>query len=112
MRVYVCGSHRFLDRIETLERKLRKEGVEVLVFKKIDDRGIIGCLDKIDKSDIVYVVDPNGYVGKSVSVDIGYAYARNKPIYVMIQIDDPTVMNLVKGVLSFQELLTLLKGRD
>lgn len=101
-----------MDRIETLERKLRKEGVEVLVSKKIDGRGIIGCLDKIDKADIVYVVDPNGYVGKSVSADIGYAYARNKPIYVMTQIDDPPVMNLARGVLSFQKLLTLLKGRD
>ena len=112
MRVYICGSHRFLGRMETLERKLRKEGVEVLISKKIDDPSIIGCLDKIDEADIVYVVDPNGYVGKSVSVDIGYAYARKKSIYVMTQIDDPPVMKLVKGALSFQEVLTLLKGRD
>jgi nucleoside 2-deoxyribosyltransferase len=101
-----------MDRIEELEGKLRNEGVEVLASKETDDRGIIGCLGKIDKADIVYVVDPNGDVGKSVSVDIGYAYARKKPIYVMSQIDDPPVMNLVKAVLSFEELLTLLRSRD
>jgi len=112
MRVYVCGSFRFMDRIEELEGKLRNEGVEVLASKETDDRGIIGCLGKIDKADIAYVVDPNGDVGKSVSVDIGYAYARKKPIYVMSQIDDPPVMNLVKAVLSFEELLTLLRSRD
>jgi nucleoside 2-deoxyribosyltransferase len=100
-----------MDRIEELEGKLRNEGVEVLASKEMDDQGIIGCLEKIDKADVVYVIDPNGDVGKSVSVDIGYAYAKSKPIYVMSRIGDPPVMNLVKAVLSFKELLTLLTGR-
>ena len=110
MRVYLCGSFQFKDMIEELEGRLRKEGVESLVSKKMDDRGIIGCLEKIDKADIVYIVNPNGYVGKSVSADIGYAHARNRPIYVMNQIDDPPVMNLVKAVRSFEELLSITRG--
>ncbi len=110
MRVYLCGSFQFIDMIEELEGRLRKEDIESLVSKKMDDRGIIGCLEKIDKADIVYIVNPNGYVGKSVSADIGYAYARNKSIYVMNQIDDPPVMNLVKAVASFEELLSIIRG--
>jgi len=111
-RVYVCGSFRFMDKIEELEMMLKKENVEFLVSKNMDVRGILGCLKKIDQADVVYVVNPGGYVGKSVSVDIGYAYARNKPIYVMHPIEDPPVMNLVSDVLSFEELINLLKHSD
>ena len=111
-QVYVCGSFRFMDKIEELEMMLKKENVEFLVSKNMDVRGILGCLKKIDQADVVYVVNPGGYVGKSVSVDIGYAYARNKPIYVMHPIEDPPVMNLVSAVLSFEELIHLVKHSD
>jgi hypothetical protein len=111
-RVYVCGSFKFVDKIEELEAKLRKENVDFVVSKNMDSLGILGCLKKIDQADVVYVVNPEGYVGKSVSVDIGYAYARNKPIYVMHSIEDPPVMNLVSSVLSFEELIHLLKHSD
>jgi len=110
-RVYVCGSFKFLSQIEELENMLRREGIEFVVSKSLDARGILGCLEKVDQADIVYVVNPGGYVGKSVSVDIGYAYAKNKPIYVMHSVEDPPVMSMVKGVLSFSELINLLKQR-
>ena len=95
--------------MEELEGKLKEEKIGYRISKKVDSRGILGCLEKIDEADVVYVVNPGGYVGRSVSVDIGYAYARNKPIYVMHPIDDPPVMKLVNGVLSFEELIDLLK---
>jgi len=110
-RVYVCGSFKFIDKIEDLERSLRAAGVEFVVSKSLDPRGISGCLEKIDKADVVYVVNPDGYVGKSVSVDIGYAYARNKPIYLMHPTDDPPIMDLVKGVLTFERLVDFVKKR-
>jgi len=107
--LYVCGSFRFMREMEELEGKLKEEKIGYRISKKVDSRGILGCLEKIDEADVVYVVNPGGYVGRSVSVDIGYAYARNKPIYVMHPIDDPPVMKLVNGVLSFEELIDLLK---
>jgi nucleoside 2-deoxyribosyltransferase len=63
----------------------------------------------IDGADIVYVVNPGGYVGRSVSVDIGYAYGKGKPVYVLRPIDDPPVMSLVTGVSSYENLIELLK---
>lgn len=66
-------------------------------------------MKKIDDADVVYVVDPEGYVGKSVSVDIGYAYAKNKSIYVMYPVDDPPVMDLINGVLPPKALIDFLK---
>jgi len=107
-----CGSFKFLSKIEELEALLQAENVDFTVSKNLNVRSILGCLEKIDSADVVYVVNPDGYVGKSVSVDIGYAYARNKPIYAMHQIDDPPVMSLIKGVLSFEELINLLKHND
>lgn len=34
----------------------------------------------IHTSQALYVICPDGYVGTLVSVEIGYAYAQNKPI--------------------------------
>ena len=110
--LYVCGSFRFMSEMNELEGKLKEENIEFRMSKKMGSRGILGCLKKIDEADVVYVVNPDGYVGKSVCVDIGYAFAKGKPVYVMYPIDDPPVMNMVKGVLSFQELINFLKHND
>jgi len=110
--LYVCGSFRFIHKMNELEKKLKEENIEFRMSKKKDSRGILGCLEKIDEADVVYVVNPDGYVGGSVCIDIGYAYAKGKPIYLMYQIDDPPVMNIVKGVLSFEELINFLKHGD
>jgi hypothetical protein len=108
-RIYVCGSFKFAIEIERLELKLKEEGIECQVSKRMDNRGILGCLRRIDESDIVYVFNPKGYVGKSVSIDIGYAYAKNKTIFAMDRVDDPPVMDLVNAVLSPKELIDSLK---
>jgi hypothetical protein len=109
-RVYVCGSFRFMNEIIELENKLKRANIEHRI-SKMGQHGILGCLKNIDESDIVYVVNPEGYVGRSVCVDIGYAYARKKPIYVMHSIEDPPVMSLTQGVLSFEELIVSLKQK-
>lgn len=107
-RVYVCGSFRFIKDIEMLEKWLKEENLEYLTSKETDEHGIVGCL-KIDKADIVYVVNPNDYIGISVSIDIGYVYAKGKPIYILHPTEDSAVMNLISGVLSFEELIEMLK---
>jgi len=108
-KVYLCGSFRFVHEIEELEKKLREEGIDCEASKEMDSRGILGCLEKIDRADVIYVVNPEGYVGRSLCFDLGYAYARNKLIYAMHPIEDPPVMSLIKGVLTFEELISLLK---
>jgi hypothetical protein len=108
-RVYICGSFKFLNKIDELGRLLEAESLDYSVSRSLDANGIHGCLEKIDRADIVYIVNPDGYVGKSVSIDIGYAYARNRPIYAMCPVDDPPIMNLIKGVLSFEEFVNFLK---
>ena len=106
MRLYVCGSFRFRHEIEELEQKLKEKNIQCQ-SSKMDSGGILGCLKKVDDADVVYVVDPEGYVGKSVSVDIGYAYGKGKTIYVMRPVDDPPIMDFVNGVLSSEALIDL-----
>jgi hypothetical protein len=107
--VYVCGSFKFINKMNELETKFKKEYIEFIMLKKKSRRGILGCLEKIEEADFVYVVNPDGYVGRSVCIDIGYAYAKGKPIYVMYPIDDPQVMGMVEKALSFEELVDFLK---
>jgi nucleoside 2-deoxyribosyltransferase len=95
--------------MEGLERRLNEKGIRYQTSRKMNSRGILGCLKKIDDADVVYIVNPEGYVGKSVSVDIGYAYAKKKSVYVMDQVNDPPVMDLINGVLSLSELVDFLK---
>lgn len=73
--------------------------------------GISACFAKIDKVDIVFIVNPGGYVGTSVSADIGYAYAKRKPVYALEPISDSEINELLSGVLSENELIALLKQK-
>jgi nucleoside 2-deoxyribosyltransferase len=110
-RLYVCGSFKFLREIEELECMLKEKNIKYETSKKVNSRGILGCLKKVDDADIVYVVNPQGYVGKSICFDLGYAYAKKKSIFVMNPVDDPPIMNLTNGVLPPKALVDFFKGK-
>ena len=63
------------------------------------------------RADIVYIVDKDGYVGRSTSVEIGVAYGLGKEIYALEQIKDPAVDILINEVLSPEELITRIKEK-
>ena len=60
---------------------------------------------KVDPADMVYVVNPGGYIGASVTLEIGYAYAKKKPLFAMEPIAEYTVLGLIDRVLSPVELV-------
>jgi len=109
-KLYVCGSFRFQREMDDLKRKLQEKDIAYSVAKSKDIQGILACLRRIDESDVVYIVNPDGYVGRSVSVDIGYAYAKDKPIYAIRPIDGPPVANLISGIMTPDALTDLLKA--
>jgi nucleoside 2-deoxyribosyltransferase len=67
------------------------------------------CFSKIDECDIVYLIDNEGYVGKSGLLDLGYAYSKGKELYALQPIDDPAVTGLLNGVVSPQELVSIAR---
>ncbi len=66
-------------------------------------------IENVKQADIVYIVDKDGYVGRSTSVEIGVAYGLGKKIFVMQRIEDPAVDILVDEVLSPEELLSRVR---
>jgi len=67
---------------------------------------------KVDPADIVYVVNPGGYIGTSVTLEIGYTYAMKKPLFAMEPIKEYTVMGLIDRILSPVELVQKILEKE
>jgi NTP pyrophosphatase (non-canonical NTP hydrolase) len=99
-KVVVSGSfNKFLAEVRKTVRVLRKNGFEVLAPRSLhkvgskkdfvllaQDRGSPGQIERnhlqaILASDVLYVVNPGGYIGHSVAMEIGYATCAGVPVY-------------------------------
>lgn len=60
--------------------------------------------DRIDISEGLYVLCPDGYVGTLVSVEIGYAVGKGKPVYCSEKPEDAGVRSLMSGIVGVDEL--------
>ena len=101
--VVLCGSKKYKPEIREFAKKLKKSGVVVyephLTSFKWDEIPedsakfiSIGLtydhFNKIRRADIIFVYNKDGYVGNSVTLEIGYAAALDKPIYALEKDDD------------------------
>lgn len=91
MIVAICGSTRFRNAMQEANRKLTLAGHVVLapgVFQHDGDqiteaqKRQLDLLHfyKIDLSEAIYVVNPNGYIGSSTRNEIRYAIERGKQV--------------------------------
>lgn len=88
--VTLCGSMRFSEQMQRIALDLEtKHGYCVIqpifspdtVLNEEDLSNLAKAhFKKIDISDIVYIVNINGYIGESVSQEIQYAQKHNKEI--------------------------------
>ena len=103
--VCLCGSFRFQEKMNVVRDHLLQQGVECLMPTPDTDvaRGVRSCFERIDAADAVLIVNPGGYIGTSVLLDMGYAYARKKPLYALVEHEDPAVMSLITAVLNLGE---------
>jgi len=60
--------------------------------------------DAIDRSDALYVLNPGGYIGTLVKVEIGYALGRRKPIYFSEPANSPDLDALCSGVIPVEDI--------
>lgn len=104
--VVICGSNRFAAEMREFAKKLKALGVVVFEphlyrasggnwaeIKEFDKKFVALGLThdhfyKMRMADIIYVYNQDGYSGVSVSMEIGYAAALNKPIYVYSDKDE------------------------
>ena len=101
--IYVVGSFRDLETSREVAKQLSQTGFVVSMSQPGDPRGIDGCLDRVMQCDLVYVSNPRGEIGKSVSLDIGYALGKGKPGSSARPIEDPPIGHRVE-VASAHEL--------
>jgi hypothetical protein len=132
-KICLCGSFKFFVKMKEIEKKLIGNGVacdmprpfefrdqrqpcyfektwdslsyeEKLNFSKKAEQTY---LDKIEKADIIYVINPAGSVGSSVLFEIGYAFAKGKEVYSLEPIQDYAIMGLIKQTVS-PDVLTII----
>lgn len=96
--VTLCGSTSFKPEFERLERKLTLLGCVVLslgIFSKYDNIPVADeDLDvlinvhfrKIELAETIFIVCPNGYIGKHTKKEIQYAESLGKEIYYVYDI--------------------------
>ena len=99
--VVICASNKFGKEALAFAEKLRRHGVVVFTPHFYTTAGgdwkAVGEFDKkfvalglthdhfykIRMADIMFVYNKGGYSGISVSMEIGYAVALNKPVYAL-----------------------------
>ena len=63
----------------------------------------------IDEADKVYLITPEGYMGTSLKLELGYAVAKNKPIYFSEPTNDIGLDCYVKEFISTDNLKRFLE---
>lgn len=102
--ITLCGSGKFREAVHATGKFLQERGVVVLIpplhqieqlvadrpeeCKQLAWKGAtFAHFNRIAKADIVFIVNPDGYVGASTTLELGYAVALGKLIVAM-QPDD------------------------
>ncbi|MBN2016040.1 hypothetical protein JW766_04375 [Candidatus Dojkabacteria bacterium] len=135
--ICICSSFRFYYDFLDIKKILEKEGIMCLIpeptrkFREIKDpskfkkefermpekerlsearKMTIKHFKKIDNADIIYILANGGYVGKSVSMEVGYSFSKGKTIFSSEPIGDVAVRSLVQNVISKDKLIQYLKN--
>lgn len=66
-------------------------------------------LQCIRASSLLWLVDPDGYVGQSASLEVGYAIAAGTPVYSRNLPTDATLQEYVRVVADVSEAISLAK---
>ncbi len=65
----------------------------------------------IDSAEALYVLDPGGYVGTLVKVEIGYALGKRKAVYFSEKTGSLDLDSLPKDVISLDRIDQFLEMR-
>lgn len=114
MVVCISASIKFKEKIEEIAQILKELDIPHLLpvmdlRKEVETPDMVpklvaDHLQKIDNSKSVLIVNPTGYVGNSVKVEIGYAKGRGKKIYFLEKTNQPELDCLADDFISINEL--------
>lgn len=94
--ITLCGSTRFKEKFMEVQKQLTLKGYIVLSVgcfghsgdDEVWEDNVKQQLDKmhfakIDLSNAIYVINPEGYIGESTRREIAYAKSQNKQIFYL-----------------------------
>jgi hypothetical protein len=104
----ICSSSKFYGTARALAKEMTDAGLNVFTPRFDFNEEVVAVtmadkislthefLRKIDGSDAIYVVDQDGYTGRSVCIEIGYASALGKTVVL----SEPPAENAVRALAS------------
>lgn len=110
--VYVAGSFKSLEQMQAVRDRLLDAGIQTTMSEPSPHNGIDGCLQRIREADVTYILNFNGYLGKSVAMDIGYALGLGKPVYALEPISDPDITHLLDKIVTPDDIIAELGDTD
>lgn len=119
--IIVCCSLKFLEEVKRDAQILRSHGIAVET-PQVSMKEVYGTLEstvrhylaagmtwthmqRIREADIVWVYNPGGYIGTSVTMEMAFASALGKPIYTLEPDTDDARSCLVAGVRNLDDLV-------
>jgi hypothetical protein len=117
--VFVACSRKFFNGGEEVIRLCRDNGIRAANAGKLPDHddtfeseksALIEAFRRIDSSEILYVVARNGYIGKTVAIEIAYAFAKGKEIVSSEELEELSARSLISGVMKPGELIEHIKS--
>ncbi|MBW3013945.1 hypothetical protein KY335_01760 [Candidatus Woesearchaeota archaeon] len=117
--VFIAGSRKFYDKIVNLISELKKRDISADKAEDWDKtqkdtfesekKALFAAFEKIDDADIVYIFADNGYIGKTVAIEIAYAYAKGKEVVSSEELEELSARTLISKVMSPEELIEYCK---
>lgn len=106
--IYIAGSRKYLSQICQLISDLQNAGIAVvstMTSNSLSEEEALNLSFKmIQSADLVYVYADNGYVGKTVSLEMGYAHALGKRIVSSEIIQDESIQSIVNAIRKPEDL--------
>lgn len=104
--ITICSSSKFYPAAKRLARELEEQGLHIYTPRFDFDEETVEVgkedkmaltrefLEKIRRSDAIYVIDESGYTGRSVCIEVGYASALGKKVIL----SEPPVEGAVQAL--------------
>lgn len=117
--VFIASSRKFYDETEKLVNGLKSERIPTSTAGtwdksktdnlKDEKKALLEAFKQIDKKEVIYVYAKEGYIGKTVAMEISYAYARKKIIISSEKVQELSAQALISKVLTPKELTIYCK---
>ncbi|MBD3155385.1 MAG: hypothetical protein GF368_01895 [Candidatus Aenigmarchaeota archaeon] len=112
-KVFLVGSRKFADKLDHVFNLCKNAGIRVKKgrdsVKKLSSEEEKNAhkemLNRIDNSDIIYIITEDGYIGRTVAFEVGYAVGKGKEIISTENIKEAGVSDFVSKILTPEEFL-------